>query len=717
MLARLGAGGMGRVYLARSANGRAVAVKVVRAELGTDREFRDRFAREVAMARAVPGRWTAPVVDADPDAETPWLATAYVLGPTLGDAVAAHGPLPEASLRALGAGLAEALAGIHAAGLVHRDLKPGNVLLSPDGPRVIDFGIARAVDGTRLTGTDVVIGSPGYMSPEQASGLPVGPASDVFSLASVLAYAATGRAPFGHGTVAGQLFQVVHGYPDLAGVPGALAQLLQVCFAKQPHGRPGPVALAAALCPQGAGLALAGDWLPGPVTAAIARAAARVVDLEPTHEEEPPGQGRAEPSRRKLLTTLLAAGGTAVVGGVTALALDLSGRHRTGATAGRGATGTPPTGAGGFSVKPSPRPAGTAPSALWSVRLTKPAAVTPLVVGRTALVKTADVAPTTRLAGLDLASGRQLWSVPRITAVDDLTAYGPHALAIDYSGRLLVLDPATGSTVRTITAGAGYFFMEILACEGEVAYLYGNTEHNRGYQQVGSWLFAVRLTDGTTLWQQPLGSGDRALPESAVADGQRVYVVDSGFQLTARAAGTGALLWGAALGESDKLAGGPLVDLALSRPEGVLVAARGRMTAWSVADGKRAWSLGTVSDDPTAGSFGPPVLSVDGGTVYTLHNGANALLATDIRTGQQRWNAEFDNAGYNRPALVGELLLLSVEGEPSAVAVGLSDGGRRWLYADGRDTSGNEWVLVPVPGAGLVLALTGNSILTALPAN
>src|SRR5215470_7724915 len=190
LLARLGAGGMGQVFLGRSPGGRLVAVKVIRAELAGDPGFRARFAREVASARMVSGVFTAPVVDADPSAPLPWLVTGYVNGLSLAEAVAGHGALPVASVLALAAGLAEGLGAVHAAGVVHRDLKPSNVLLAADGPRVIDFGISRAVDATHLTSAGMVVGSPGFMSPEQAEGNPVGPASDVFSLGAVLVFAA-----------------------------------------------------------------------------------------------------------------------------------------------------------------------------------------------------------------------------------------------------------------------------------------------------------------------------------------------------------------------------------------------------------------------------------------------------------------------------------------------------------------------------------------------
>ena len=213
---------MGRVFLGVSPGGRPVAVKAIRSELAADPEFRTRFGREVASARRVSGVYTAQVVDADVDGPVAWMATAYVPGPSLAEAVDTHGPLPEASLLALAAGLAESLNAIHAAGVVHRDLKPSNVLLAEDGPRVIDFGISRAVESTMLTQAGLVVGSPGFMSPEQATGYEVGPPSDIFNLGAVLAFAATGEGPFGTGTTAALLYRVVHGTPSLGAVPATV---------------------------------------------------------------------------------------------------------------------------------------------------------------------------------------------------------------------------------------------------------------------------------------------------------------------------------------------------------------------------------------------------------------------------------------------------------------------------------------------------------------
>src|SRR5215469_14904673 len=227
---RLGAGGMGQVYLGFSPAGRAVAIKIVHPQLARDQEFLQRFGREVSAARAVSGMYTAPVVGSGLNDSPPWLATAYVPGPPLAAVVTRYGPLPEAAVWRLAAGLTEALRAVHAAGLVHRDLKPANVLLADDGPHVIDFGISRAFQGTQLTSAGMVIGTPGYMSPEQAKTGPAGPASDLFSLGCVLAYAATGTAPFGEGTAATILYRVVRSEPDLSQVPANLRQLIEACM-------------------------------------------------------------------------------------------------------------------------------------------------------------------------------------------------------------------------------------------------------------------------------------------------------------------------------------------------------------------------------------------------------------------------------------------------------------------------------------------------------
>ncbi len=229
---------MGRVFLGRSGGGRLLAIKVIRPELAEDPGFRARFSHDLDAAKKVNGLFTAPVIDADANAPTPWLATAYVSGPSLAEAVSSQGPLSATALLALAAGLAEGLFAVHAAGLVHRDLKPSNVLLADDGPRIIDFGISRAAEASALTRTGLVIGSPGFMSPEQAEGGEVGPPSDVFSLGGVLTFAGTGQGPFGTGPAPALLYRVVHNPPDTEGLPEQVRRLAERCMRKDPRERP-----------------------------------------------------------------------------------------------------------------------------------------------------------------------------------------------------------------------------------------------------------------------------------------------------------------------------------------------------------------------------------------------------------------------------------------------------------------------------------------------
>ncbi len=271
--ARLGSGGMGNVYLSFTRGGRPVALKVVRKEFADDPEFRRRFRQEVAAAQRVQGLYTAPVVDADPDAPVPWLATAYIAGPALNHAVAEHGPLPETSVLRLLGGVAEGLSAVHSAGLVHRDLKPANVLLAADGPRVIDFGIAHAADATALTGTGAVLGTPAFMAPEQVAGAAVSPATDVFALGHLVVYAATAHSVFGDGHFSSLVYRIVQEEPDLSGCPDKLREFAGHCLAKDPADRPDLTEIMAfakaGLAGQTMRLADA-SWLPAPVAGTLA---------------------------------------------------------------------------------------------------------------------------------------------------------------------------------------------------------------------------------------------------------------------------------------------------------------------------------------------------------------------------------------------------------------------------------------------------------------
>lgn len=240
---RLGAGGMGVVYLGSDRRGQRVALKVIRPDLAEDQEFRSRFAREVSAARRIRGGCTARLVAADLDADRPWFATQYVPGPSLHDKVAAEGPLSAADVAVVGSALAEGLVAVHEAGVVHRDLKPSNILLSPKGPRIIDFGIAWATGASTLTHVGTAVGSPGFLAPEQVRGAAVTPATDVFALGATLAYAGMADSPFGHGSSEVMLYRVVHEEAQLHGVPDALAPLIRACLAKDPEERPSTLQL------------------------------------------------------------------------------------------------------------------------------------------------------------------------------------------------------------------------------------------------------------------------------------------------------------------------------------------------------------------------------------------------------------------------------------------------------------------------------------------
>ncbi|MGW3288603.1 bifunctional serine/threonine-protein kinase/ABC transporter substrate-binding protein [Streptomyces sp. NPDC001002] len=352
LLARLGAGGMGTVYLARATDGALLAVKMIRAEYAADPAFRARFRREVRLATGLTARWVVPVTAADTEAREPWLATAFVPAPSLAEAVEGHGPLPAHTVVVLGACLVQALAEVHAAGLVHRDVKPANILLARDGPRLIDFGIAQGAGTTALTAPEAVIGTPGYLSPEQA--LPhegeVGPPSDVFSLGCVLAYAATGRRPFGTGDAAAVLYRTVHESPDLTGLdrllPPPAYEAVTRCLAKDPHHRPTAAELRdmfeamTARAGQAPGEAQQhstsraadphrqADWLPPEVLRLVADRSARALNPPPRPPvRTAPQPSPAEPVRRLPRRRVLAIGGLAIAASGTGAAVLLNRRN------------------------------------------------------------------------------------------------------------------------------------------------------------------------------------------------------------------------------------------------------------------------------------------------------------------------------------------------------------------------------------------------------
>ncbi|MER7780017.1 protein kinase [Streptomyces sp. NPDC096191] len=295
LAAVLGTGGMGKVYLSYTPGGRPIALKVIRSEFSEEPEFRRRFKQEVQAAQRVQGLYTAPVIDFDTDGVQPWLATAYVPGPSLAQAVAQHGGLPLRSVLLLTVGVAEALHVIHGAGVVHRDLKPANVLLASDGPRVIDFGIARAADTTALTGTGVSVGTPAFMAPEQASAGTVTTATDIFALGQIAAFAAIGSPAYGEGSSHAVLYRIVHEDPDLSRLPGELLPLVSGCLSRDPAGRPSltqVIELCHELSPSA--LRQGEDWLPRTVAGSITE---RLRLPEPARTPPPQPSGAPTPTQ------------------------------------------------------------------------------------------------------------------------------------------------------------------------------------------------------------------------------------------------------------------------------------------------------------------------------------------------------------------------------------------------------------------------------------
>ncbi|MEU6667790.1 serine/threonine-protein kinase [Streptomyces sp. NPDC046727] len=356
---RLGAGGMGVVYLGSDKKGQRVALKVIRPDLAEDQEFRSRFAREVSAARRIRGGCTARLVAADLEAERPWFATQYVPGPSLHDKVADEGALSAADTAAIGAALSEGLVAVHEAGVVHRDLKPSNILLSPKGPRIIDFGIAWATGASTLTHVGTAVGSPGFLAPEQVRGAAVTPATDVFSLGATLAYTSTGDSPFGHGSSEVMLYRVVHEEPQLYGVPDALAPLIRACLAKDPDERPSTLQLSLRLKEIAAREAQGLDGVrpPAPRGGEVDRPTGRLVDAYPeTYPEQQRGQRRTAPG------TPLPRGGTGARGGVPSRGGgsargDVPSRGGAASRGGSGARGGTPSGRPGAS-RPTPPPRG-----------------------------------------------------------------------------------------------------------------------------------------------------------------------------------------------------------------------------------------------------------------------------------------------------------------------------------------------------------------------
>jgi eukaryotic-like serine/threonine-protein kinase len=643
----LGSGGMGRVYLARSRAGRAVAVKVVRPELAGDAGFRMRFRREIETARRISGAFTAPVVDADSDAPLPWLATEYIPAPSLQEVVDDHGPLPETAVRRLGAGLAEALDGIHRAGLIHRDLKPSNILVASDGVRVIDFGIARAADGVALTEAGVLVGSAGYLAPEQVEGDQITPAGDVFSLGAVLAFAAGGRPPYGTGPPHVLLYRLAHEDPDLSAIPVPLRETVSACMNKDAARRPSAMRLSQLLLPTDPGPA----WLPETITRDLAERQERVT-LPPARD-----------SRRRVLLTGAATVGALAVGGSVAAALAGRTRHH--------------------------HPPVAVPARAWSAQVDDVQLI--MVAGRTlTCVGTSAVHGSTvvsTVTSVEPATGAVRWAIDGelelIPGYSATVADGVVYVIFDKTDKnhrgLCAVDAATGQ-VRWSWSPSDHRLFTVLGVRDSL--IVCTAAHDKGDIK-GTDAYAINSSSQSVAWHVS-SDAPIVMPET----GSRLFQVDDNGRAQAMDVSTGSVLWSAQIG--------PAAYGAVSKDAAVAYFVGVDLRAVDAATGRTNW---VFSPSASPANFSRAV--TDDSAVYAVNG---SLYAVDARTGRQRWRSAetMDMNGSVELALMGTTVIGSVAPRSGA---GVLPGG---LYGWDAATGVLRWRL-PLGGqrtTGSAAALT-----------
>ncbi|MFJ1703255.1 PQQ-binding-like beta-propeller repeat protein [Kitasatospora sp. NPDC088346] len=701
VLGRLGAGGMGLVYLARSASGRRVAIKTVRSELAEDDLFRVRFAREIAAAKTVGGFYTAAVVDADADAAVPWLATAYVPAPSLEDLVNECGPLPVDAVRWLTAGIAEALQSIHHAGLVHRDLKPSNVLVVEDGPRVIDFGIAAGVSNTRLTMTNVAVGTPAYMSPEQArDSRSVKGASDIFSLGSLIVFCATGHAPYRGANPVETVFQLLRDQPDLSGLPLDLVDLVRACMRPAAEHRPTPAQLQAELAPhlfsRDDASGEAGDWLPPAALDLIERKRGRrpippaPVQPQPVHPV-PPQPVRLPPPAHPPAPPVRAAdprtdGGSP---GADAATEKMRGNRAPGGSEAQvrltGASvriGPGPRADQTGSVAPAVPPTGTdwvrrtgtppnqhaaqhsqaAPVARWRpwrFRMSNDVWGTPVVADGTLFVSSFEV------HALDIASGERRYKTRDVAwalAVDAgrvHAADGPHLYTVDVADGTERWRSSLDGWIYSLDAADG-----VLCC---------------GIRGGGVQLRSA--ASGAELWRADDAQQDYENPQSgpALLGGAAYYY--GGGRLRCVDPRGGGLRWSFQLGEE-------VPSRPVERSGVVYVTAGTRVHALDAATGAERWRF----DAPVV-LFTPP--AVDSAAVYVADY-LGTLYALDAGTGRERWRGRTAGRQGAEPVVLADGAVLLGSGD-TLFAFDSASGRERWRY-----TTRGEIVGLPAVAEGLV---------------
>lgn len=725
IVGRIGEGGMGQVFLAHSPSGRAVAIKVVRPELAREADFRRRFAREVAAAKRVNGAFTAGVVDADPEGTPAWLATVYVPGVSLAEALAGHGPWSASAVVTLAAGLVEALEAVHAAGVVHRDLKPSNVLLAADGPRVIDFGISLESEASALTQTGMSIGTPGFMSPEQLLGERVGPASDVFALGAILAYTATGTGPWGTGTPYALHFRAVYEQPDLSAVPAELRDIVATCLAKTPDERPTLADLLEHFTgkssdgPTTVTPVAATTWMPAPVARLVQEHATGTITPSPVPASPVPG-GTGAPVPAPAPTAVQPPAPDAPKETMLHQAATRTGEQPTPDNPVAADPVEPTDGALEPTMQPA-EPHGTVSRrrALFALTGGVLAAASALTVwnaldgdspGRHTDGSGSGSATGGSRSGAASASprpatapGTALWTFPAPAAV-----YSPVvADGVVYVGsddhRLYAVDTSTGkkrwhfgtggevSTAPAVADGSVFFgsgdhrFYAVDAASGKKRWTFttGGAVHStpavaNGVVFFGSrdhLLYAVDAASGRKRWTFPAGAtvGSPVLADGVLYFGthdHRLYAVD---------AASGKKRW---TFTADDVVRAPAIA------DGTVYVGSDdhHLYALDAASGKKRWSF------PAGGPVRLPVVA--DGVVY-VGSDDHRLYAVDAPTGKQRWS--FISGNAVRLPVVADGVVYVGSDDRRLYAVNAADGKRRWEFA-----TGDAVVSSPVVAEGVV---------------
>ncbi|MFC9614645.1 PQQ-binding-like beta-propeller repeat protein [Streptomyces sp. NPDC056938] len=654
LLGVLGEGGMGKVYVGQDSAGAVTAVKVLHPELTHDPNLAQRFLREAQTARSVESGGVARVLAAELDGGRPWIASEFLSGPTLEQAVTQRGPLEEPALRALAHSLAGTLRDIHAAGLIHRDLKPANIVLTSTGPRVIDFGIARPEHGLTLTTTGQVPATPGYGAPEQVTGQRVSPAADVFSLGAVLAYAASGRRAYDGPHVASLQYAVVHGEPDLTAVPGLLQPLIRPCLSKDPALRPSPEQIAAVFAPPRGAQRV---WKHGALAEEIKEHEAQTKQY--TTVVGVPVQRR--PSRRRFLASL-ATGGAVLLAGGGATAWWLRGEDLPEAGA------TPPPARllassveGGSSSDKAPKP-------LWGPLPVAAEGSPPPIVLRDVVIFAAKGGG---LTARKVTDGKEKWVLPDIDATARYVAMADGRFAAaDSQGNVHIHDASTSERLWSASAGATC----VLAADATTVYV-GTADDT---------IRAVATADGHKVrWTKPLAYAAPVdtTAQAVAAEGHLVVTSQDG-SVTALLSATGKEAWHRTGQTSDGRALHPFVD------SGVVYLGGASLCACGLSDGKEIWR--------EIGTYGPPVL--DGADLLAMTAqdwGAPhpRLMSYDTATGDydSSWLAvpEGDAAPLAAPVFQGSSLWLAEGGDAKGVTVfDRSTGHAAWTY---RPTRGGTW--------------------------